>query len=115
MDWNGKSALGSSEVGARIAFPFTGTKIAMFLYNNNGQSLPDAPNPHAPGKMRCTIDDNTRKPTILDAWYADPAARSTFHMVKEELPFGEHVLHCEILEETTSGGHEVRIMGVASQ
>lgn len=85
IDWNGKHALVSNEVGARVSFPFTGTKIGLFLLQTNGKK-----NTEFPGKLGCWMDDETDVPKVpVDAWYADDANRAYWHMVKDGVPFAE--------------------------
>ncbi|KAM0749799.1 hypothetical protein T439DRAFT_326695 [Meredithblackwellia eburnea MCA 4105] len=108
-DWNGKSALTSSEVGARAVFEFTGTKVGVFVWKNNG-----AGNLIKPGMAGCWIDDEMPKALLVDAYTDEEAAGSKWTLVAEGLPYGKHTLSCEILSGSSTDGHDFRILGVAS-
>ncbi|KAM0748680.1 hypothetical protein T439DRAFT_327949 [Meredithblackwellia eburnea MCA 4105] len=104
-EWNGKSALGSFTVGSTVKFSFTGTKVGIFVWSSNG-----AKNVIKPGRARCGVDGEWGR--TVDAWIDEEFAHSRWNLLEEGLAPGEHILTCEILEATSSGGHDFRILGI---
>lgn len=84
VDWNGKAAYHSNEVGSRVSFAFNGNKIGMFVYQSSGVGHAEKP-----GKMACWIDEPVEgQQTLVDAWWPHSIAQPLFHLVKENLETG---------------------------
>ncbi|SCV73159.1 BQ2448_7084 [Microbotryum intermedium] len=108
-EWNGKRAWTSSEVGAIISFEFIGARVGIFVWATNG-----AGNTVKPGQARCWVDDTVERGVIVDAYKSGKAAGSSWNTVADPIDFGEHMLTCEILSSSSTGGHDFRILGVAN-
>ncbi|KAK4702557.1 hypothetical protein P7C70_g3666, partial [Phenoliferia sp. Uapishka_3] len=108
IEWNGKKAIASTTVGSTISFPFTGTKIGIFVWSSNGLKWDVGP-----GRCICSVDND--EGTVVDAWIPSEFAHSEFNMVKEGLDPGYHTLTCTIIPESSSPGHNFRILGIGSQ
>nr|CRX79126.1 hypothetical protein ls5930a1_00171 [Leucosporidium scottii]CRX79202.1 hypothetical protein ls5931a1_00026 [Leucosporidium scottii] len=110
VDWNGKSAWQSSQVGAEISFEVKGAKVGVFVWTTNG-----AGNLINPGRARCWIGEDVEGGKTVDAFGSGAAASSGFNLIAEGLPHRTHLLTCQILAETSTDGHDFRILGVAAQ
>ncbi|KAI5480705.1 capsular related protein, Esterase, SGNH hydrolase-type domain containing [Pseudohyphozyma bogoriensis] len=110
VEWNNKRALNSHTVGDLISFGFTGTQVGLFVWNTNGKK-----NPIKPGKSLCWVDDQRQDGTVVDAWHASDVSGTGFIPVVEGLREGHHILTCEIMAESSTEGHDFRIIGVGSQ
>ncbi|GJN90430.1 hypothetical protein Rhopal_003441-T1 [Rhodotorula paludigena] len=136
IEWNGKAAWSSSTPGGQIRFNFKGTKVGLFLWVTNGHQNPEEKSDdpvvkarEAPGMGKCWVEElnddgessivnpngvyegfelNTHIPWKM-------AAQSDFFTVAKGLSGGEHMLACEVLSTTTSGGTKFRVQGLASQ
>ncbi|BGP41614.1 hypothetical protein JCM10449v2_005605 [Rhodotorula kratochvilovae] len=136
IEWNGKAAWSSSTPGGQIRFKFKGTKVGLFVWVTNGQSNaeekssdPAVKEREAPGMAKCWVEEMTKGGEnwvvnangVLDGFEVNshvdwkPAPQSDFVSVAKNLDGGEHVLACEVLPTTTSGGHKWRLQGIASQ
>lgn len=82
--WNGKEALASHEVGARISFPFKGSRVGVFIYQSTGKGHSEKP-----GQVGCWVDGHTDNQTILNAWIPDGPSGSLLQLVKKDLDYGE--------------------------
>ncbi|SCZ94661.1 BZ3500_MvSof-1268-A1-R1_Chr12-3g04029 [Microbotryum saponariae] len=51
---------------------------------------------------------------IVDAHKSGEAAGSSWATVADPIEFGEHLLTCEILPSSSTGGYDFRIIGVAN-
>ncbi|GAA6035600.1 hypothetical protein JCM8097_004923 [Rhodosporidiobolus ruineniae] len=139
LEWNGKAAWGTSQPGSQIRFRFTGTKVGLFVWATNGlgadENVEDkrARRQHAPGKAMCWVEEpdiseeeweskyGGTTTTEAQSWMVTShfpekaAAGPEFIELAEGLAPGNHILACEVISETTSGGNFWRVMGVASQ
>ncbi|GAA6020384.1 hypothetical protein JCM10207_002090 [Rhodosporidiobolus poonsookiae] len=112
MEWNDKAALASNEVGSLVRFGVEGTSVGVFIWQWPG-------NPHTrpekmPGQMSCWVDNQLDQAMLIDTYSVATAAVPTWVMVQESLQAGKHVLTCQILQSSSTSGHEVRIIGVVS-
>ncbi|BGP27485.1 hypothetical protein JCM10295v2_006455 [Rhodotorula toruloides] len=112
MEWNDKVAIASKEVGSVIRFSVEGSKVGVFLWQWAGprKSLPG----ERPGRAACWVDDFSNVAITLDTYSTKEAAAPQWFMVHESLKAGTHILSCEVANSTSTGGHEVRIMGVVA-
>ncbi|KAI5475802.1 capsular related protein, Esterase, SGNH hydrolase-type domain containing [Pseudohyphozyma bogoriensis] len=108
-EWNGKSALASSEVGARISFEFKGTRIGIFVWQTNGKG-----NKEQPGTAVCWLDEEKGEVRVVDAYSTAEASTSEWHVLWDELPYKSYMLSCQITPESSTSGHDFRILGIAS-
>ncbi|SGY55648.1 BQ5605_C006g04055 [Microbotryum silenes-dioicae] len=108
-EWNGQQARTSSEVGAILSFKFTGARVGLFVWATNS-----AGNAVKPGQARCWVDDKVQSGVIVDAHKSGEAAGSSWTTVVDPIEFGEHLLTCEILPSSSTGGHDFGIIGVAN-
>ncbi|BGO95547.1 formin-binding protein [Rhodotorula toruloides] len=125
IEWHGKSAWASSTPGGQIRFSFHGKQVGVFVWATNGKSNPEEKSDdpevrkrEAPGQAKCWVEDVDGSKedglTVTSHWTFKTAPSSEFVNVAEKLPFGEHVLACEVLPTTTSGGHKFRLQGLTS-
>ncbi|KDE04151.1 hypothetical protein MVLG_05377 [Microbotryum lychnidis-dioicae p1A1 Lamole] len=108
-EWNGQQARTSSEVGAILSFKFTGARLGLFVWATNS-----AGNAVKPGQARCWVDDKVQSGVIVDVHKSGEAAGSSWTTVVDPIEFGEHLLTCEILPSSSTGGHDFGIIGVAN-
>jgi hypothetical protein len=78
--WNGKEAMASHEVGARISFKFTGSRVGVFIYQSMGNGHPEKP-----GRIGCWVDGQVHDSTVLDAHIRDGPSGSILQLVKQDL------------------------------
>ncbi|KAK4691761.1 hypothetical protein P7C70_g9275, partial [Phenoliferia sp. Uapishka_3] len=108
--WETGSALVSSKVGSQIAIPFFGARVGIFIWTTKGEK-----DEEKPGRAYCFVDE-VREPGInVEAWTDWEFSWSKWVLLFEDLGEGGHTLTCEILEDTSTGGHEFRILGIGSQ
>lgn len=85
LEWseNGSkmAALTSSVVGASISFPFTGSKVGLFIWSTHGKT-----ETHHPGQAICSVDGGTGD--IFDAGVPEDYNKSHWKMVVEGLKPG---------------------------
>ncbi|GAA5852163.1 hypothetical protein JCM8547_006686 [Rhodosporidiobolus lusitaniae] len=140
LEWNGKSAWGSSQVGAQIRFKFEGTALGVFVWATNGLGADESSEDkklrreNGPGAAVCWIEeigltqeefaakfegkedaDELYSFTVNSHIPTRAASGPEFIDLADNLQYGEHILACEVSAETTSGGNLWRVMGVASQ
>lgn len=110
-EWNGKAAWQSANVGSRITFEFTGTKIGVFLvsgYSHRERSRVAEPNitqwssngagyKIKPGRAACWVNDEVEKKIIADGLFNEPAARPMFHVVAEGLPYKRQSVFADVV------------------
>ncbi|KAK4702374.1 hypothetical protein P7C70_g3849, partial [Phenoliferia sp. Uapishka_3] len=108
--WNGKAAVASFEVGSQIVIPFKGVTIGVFVWTTNGVN-----NVVKPGRAACWIDGMREGSIVLDAYWNGDTSFSYWHLLSEDLVEGDHTLTCEILSESSTEGHDFRILGIGSQ
>ncbi|GAA5852466.1 hypothetical protein JCM9279_003458 [Rhodotorula babjevae] len=136
IEWHGKAAWSSSTPGGQIRFKFKGTKVGLFVWVTSGTSNPQEKSAdlairerEAPGIASCWVEElqedgegwlvkpdgvlGGREVNSHISW--KPAPQSDFVNIAKDLGPGEHILACEILPVTTSGGYKWRLQGVASQ
>ncbi|GAA6010144.1 hypothetical protein JCM10207_005637 [Rhodosporidiobolus poonsookiae] len=112
LEWNDKTAIASSDVGSIVRFQVEGSSVGLFIWtwSGNKHTRPEK----MPGQMRCWIDEQTTTAMTLDAYTTAEAAAPAWIMLDDGLDEGKHVLSCEIINSSSTTGHEVRIMGVVS-
>ncbi|KAK4703408.1 translation initiation factor 2 subunit 2, partial [Phenoliferia sp. Uapishka_3] len=109
-EWNGKAAMASFEPGTSISMPFNGIKIGIFVWSTNGLK-----NEVKPGRAFCFVDGDRERGINLDAYVDSEYSFSRWWMLHEDLVPGDHVLTCQIITDSTTGGHDFRILGIGSQ
>lgn len=64
----------------------------------------------------CWVDENTEGGVVLDGWWDHSESTPQSWPIAVNLPAGDHVLTCEVLERTSdpAGGHEFRITTVVA-
>ncbi|KAK4700626.1 hypothetical protein P7C70_g5618, partial [Phenoliferia sp. Uapishka_3] len=110
VQWNDKSALSSSEIGAQVSFSFSGCKIRISVWLSKGVG-----NTVKPGKALCFVDGVREGGKLLDAFVNFDFSYPQWYMVRDDLSEGEHTLTCEISSDSSTDGHEFRIIGIGSQ
>ncbi|KAK4706094.1 hypothetical protein P7C70_g99, partial [Phenoliferia sp. Uapishka_3] len=108
--WNGKAAVASFEVGSQIVLPFSGVSIGIFVWTVSGEK-----NDVKPGRALCWVDDSRDGGKVVDAYWNGDVGYSLWHMLEENLAEGDHTLTCEILAESSTEGHDFRILGIGSR
>lgn len=84
VEWNGKAAVASHRVGARIELPFSGTRVGIFVWSSGGDGYKIKP-----GRAICFVDGFRAIGTIVDAWHDWPYATSRWRLLKEDLAPGD--------------------------
>ncbi|GJN93869.1 hypothetical protein Rhopal_006928-T1 [Rhodotorula paludigena] len=112
VEWNDKAAWSSSEPGSVIRFPAEGSTVGVAVWTWSGPKK--GLTAELPGQVACWIDDAEGDAVTIDAYQADGPAHSKWTEVQNHLPTEKHVVSCRILGSSSSGGHEVRIMGLVS-
>ncbi|GAA5869490.1 hypothetical protein JCM8547_001503 [Rhodosporidiobolus lusitaniae] len=114
MEWNDKAAVVSSTVGSVVRFGVEGTSAGVFVWRHPLSPRLLTPPLLQPGQAVCWVDDLLDGATLIDAYEPNEAAGPNWVMVGEELEPGKHIVSCQVVESTRTGGHEVRIVGVVS-
>ncbi|GAA6054709.1 hypothetical protein JCM3770_000042 [Rhodotorula araucariae] len=136
IEWNGKAAWSSSTPGGQVRLKFKGTKVGLFVWVTSGNSNPEEKSDdlavkerEAPGIASCWVEEMNPDG---ESWVVNangalsgvevnshigwkPAPQSDFVAIAKDLNSGEHILACEVLPKTTSGGYKWRLQGIASQ
>lgn len=86
-EWNGKVALVADQVGDSIAFAFSGNRVALFLYKQNGSKKPVGES--MPGQLACWVDSDFNDGILIDLWWDRAFAMVEFDLIKEGLPDGD--------------------------
>ncbi|KAK4054320.1 hypothetical protein OIO90_003553 [Microbotryomycetes sp. JL221] len=118
-EWNGKSAWRSNKPGSRISFQTKGTEVGLHIYKRHADDQ---------GKLECWTDGHETRRKVIDAWFEEQASRPVWELVGWKLRSGDQLTHdhknlaiprsiltCEVSQDTSTEGHEVRIISVASR
>ncbi|KAK4699726.1 hypothetical protein P7C70_g6533, partial [Phenoliferia sp. Uapishka_3] len=78
-------------------------------------SLLGADNAIKPGKAFCSVDGDKKSGKLVNAYIKSGFSHPQWTLLFHELTYGEHILTCEISSETSTGGHDFRLIGIGSQ
>ncbi|KAK4052316.1 hypothetical protein OIO90_004397 [Microbotryomycetes sp. JL221] len=109
IEWNDKQAFQSSSVGSRVTFQWTGVQVGLFVWTWSGEG-----NVSKPGRAWCFVDNDFTSGKEIDAFAERAAAGPVWHVVAEDLPYGTHTISCQVMATSSTTGHDVRIIGLAS-
>ncbi|KAI5481658.1 capsular related protein, Esterase, SGNH hydrolase-type domain containing [Pseudohyphozyma bogoriensis] len=109
-EWNNKKALTSFTVGSTVAFNFVGTRVGIFTWTTNGKK-----NKEKPGRAKCWVDEEREKGVVVDVFITSEFATTGWTTIAEELKDGDHIVTCQLIPESSTEGHDFRILGIGSQ
>lgn len=107
--WKDKPYIVGRKPGQKVRFKFHTAigDVKLFFQRSKSYGL---------GKVNCWVDDNEKDKVKLDGWWDRPQSIPESMPIATDLPPGDHVLTCEVIEETRDpgGGHEFRITTVVA-
>ncbi|KAK4699344.1 hypothetical protein P7C70_g6918, partial [Phenoliferia sp. Uapishka_3] len=107
VKWHGKAALVADKPGSRAMFQFSGTQVGVYLWVTGKKE-------YGAGAAYCWVDEDKGKGKFLESWQSRDADGPLLFSVAKKLAWGVHTLSCEIASATATGGHEWRLIGIAS-
>ncbi|SGZ26966.1 BQ5605_C025g10012 [Microbotryum silenes-dioicae] len=122
--WDDQAGYVSSTVDSLISFSFTGSQVGLFYWQTDGIHHGVKVALQQPGRARCWVDDEALaegagKSVQIEAFGQERQGSRVAWMPVvgkgDGLTFAEHTVSCRIVQPSSTEGHVVRILGVASQ